>query len=410
MALKVEQADTAGDATGNTTPQQSSIDIEKILFLDLNTAKEKTIKYLMIGSVLLFEIGSAVCGVAPTMNAMIVGRVIAGSGGVGMYLGALTYNSVFTSMKERPIYNAAIAALVAPVYIFLFPRYNSKPDVSGSTKLKQMDWVVFGVFLFAYIFQQVYCIFTTAERRLFPVQILKSRTIVLLYIAYAAAAAGVFVSIYYIPLFFQFTRGDSAIKAAIRLLLFICIMIFFVMLAGGLLLVLGRYMPIYIIAGVFMTIGGVLMHTVDASTNTGAVYGYEVLVAIGAGLSLQVAYSVAVMKVKPEEVFGATGVMNVSQIGSAAIALSLANIIFQNVGFIKLRDALTGRSFSAEELRGALAGAKSTILASDDPNVQKLAIDAIVDTIGLIWILVIVTGAVSIVSGAFMKREKLALQ
>jgi hypothetical protein len=41
----------------------------------------------MIGSVLLFEIGSAVCGAAPTMNAMIVGRVIAGSGDEGMYLG-----------------------------------------------------------------------------------------------------------------------------------------------------------------------------------------------------------------------------------------------------------------------------------------------------------------------------------
>jgi predicted MFS family arabinose efflux permease len=38
------------------------------------------IKSLMIGSVLLFEIGSAVCSAAPTMNAMIVGRVIAGSG------------------------------------------------------------------------------------------------------------------------------------------------------------------------------------------------------------------------------------------------------------------------------------------------------------------------------------------
>jgi MFS family permease len=45
------------------------------------------IKYLMISSVLLFEIGNAVCGAAPTMNGMIVGRVIAGSGGAGMYLG-----------------------------------------------------------------------------------------------------------------------------------------------------------------------------------------------------------------------------------------------------------------------------------------------------------------------------------
>lgn len=181
------------------------------------------------------------------------------------------------------------------------------------------------------------------------------------------------------------------------------------MLAGGLLPVLGRYMPIYIIAGVFMTIGGALMHTVDANTKTGAIYGYEVLVAIGVGLALQVAYSVAIVKVKPEEIFGTTSVMNVSQIGSAAIALSLANIIFQNVGFIKLRDTLVGRGFSSEELRGALAGAKSIILVGDDLNVQKLAIQAIVDTMSVIWILVIVAGAVTIVSGAFMKREKLAL-
>ncbi len=156
------------------------------------------------------------------------------------------------------------------------------------------------------------------------------------------------------------------------------------MLAGSLLLVLGRYMPIYIIASVFMTIRGVLMHTIDTSTKTGAIYGYEVLVAIGASLALQIAYSVAIIEVKPEEIFGATGVMNVSQIGSATIALSLANIIFQNIGFIKLRDALAGQGFSAEELRGALAGAKSTILTSNNPNVQKLAINAIVDTMGMI--------------------------
>lgn len=45
------------------------------------------IKYLMIGSIVTFEAGSALCGAAPNMNAMIVGRIIAGMGGAGMYLG-----------------------------------------------------------------------------------------------------------------------------------------------------------------------------------------------------------------------------------------------------------------------------------------------------------------------------------
>lgn len=41
----------------------------------------------MIASIVLFEAGSALCGAAPTMNAIIVGRVLAGVGGAGMYLG-----------------------------------------------------------------------------------------------------------------------------------------------------------------------------------------------------------------------------------------------------------------------------------------------------------------------------------
>lgn len=45
------------------------------------------IKGLYLASIVLFEVGSAVCGAAPTMNAMIVGRVVAGVGGAGMYLG-----------------------------------------------------------------------------------------------------------------------------------------------------------------------------------------------------------------------------------------------------------------------------------------------------------------------------------
>src|SRR4051812_43538210 len=44
-------------------------------------------KYIYISSILVFEAGSAVCGAAPNMNTMIVGRAIAGVGGAGLYLG-----------------------------------------------------------------------------------------------------------------------------------------------------------------------------------------------------------------------------------------------------------------------------------------------------------------------------------
>ncbi|CAL8584872.1 hypothetical protein XPA_010455 [Xanthoria parietina] len=44
-------------------------------------------KWVFIGCLTMFAAGSALCGGAPDMNAMIVGRVWAGAGGAGVYLG-----------------------------------------------------------------------------------------------------------------------------------------------------------------------------------------------------------------------------------------------------------------------------------------------------------------------------------
>lgn len=44
-------------------------------------------KWVFVGCLTMFAAGSALCGAAPDMNAMIVGRVWAGAGGAGVYLG-----------------------------------------------------------------------------------------------------------------------------------------------------------------------------------------------------------------------------------------------------------------------------------------------------------------------------------
>lgn len=44
-------------------------------------------KWLFIGCLTMFTTGSALCGAAPSMTAIIIGRVWAGAGGAGMYLG-----------------------------------------------------------------------------------------------------------------------------------------------------------------------------------------------------------------------------------------------------------------------------------------------------------------------------------
>lgn len=63
-------------------------------------------KWLFIISTVLFQAASALCGGAPNMSAMIIGRVLAGIGGNGMYLGTLTLMILHTREKERSGYLA----------------------------------------------------------------------------------------------------------------------------------------------------------------------------------------------------------------------------------------------------------------------------------------------------------------
>lgn len=62
------------------------------------------LKWIYVATLVIFEVGSVLCGAAPNMNTIIIGRVIAGMGGTGIYLGCLNYFSSLTTQKERGTY------------------------------------------------------------------------------------------------------------------------------------------------------------------------------------------------------------------------------------------------------------------------------------------------------------------
>jgi Na+/melibiose symporter-like transporter len=270
-------------------------------------------------------------------------------------------------------------------------------------------WVVFGICLISYILQQYFALFTTMDRRIFPVHFLKSRSLLLLYIATAGAAAANAITLYYVPLFFQFTRGDSALQAAVRLLPFICLFIFSIMLAGGLLPVVGRYNIFYLIGGSLTLAGGALMFTIDANTSTSRIYGYEILIASGTGLVFQNAYAVAAAKVSDKDKVKAIGFINVSQIGTIAIALAIAGSLFQNIGFNSLKSAFAGYNFPDDYVRSALAGNISPVFSSSDQEVIHIAVVTVARTIQRVFGAVVAAGALILSSALLMRWERVDL-
>ncbi|KAK5451770.1 hypothetical protein LTS15_008030 [Exophiala xenobiotica] len=74
-------------------------------------------KWVYIGCVAVFELGSLVCGVAPNSTALIVGRAIAGLGSAGVMSGAITIVVYLVPLQKRPAYTGMFGGVMAVAFI-----------------------------------------------------------------------------------------------------------------------------------------------------------------------------------------------------------------------------------------------------------------------------------------------------
>ena len=61
-------------------------------------------KWVYLGSLIVFEIGSTVCGAAPNSTALIIGRAVAGLGNAGLFQGAVIIIVYVVPLHKRPQY------------------------------------------------------------------------------------------------------------------------------------------------------------------------------------------------------------------------------------------------------------------------------------------------------------------
>lgn len=422
-------------------------------------------KVLYLITVFFFEAGSAICGAANTIDALIIGRAICGFGGAGMYLGVMTLLSVTTTEHERPTYigftgvtwglgtvlgpivggaftdssagwrwafyiNLVIGALFAPVWFLYLPRFDPRPGVALKKRLAEIDYlgtiliigayisgvmainfggatyawnsgriiglfVTSGVLFILFGTQQGLAIFTTAERRIFPVEFLKQRIMLILFAETACASTATFLPIYFIPLFFQFVHNDSALDAGVRLLPFVIFLVVVCVANGTIMSITGYYYPWYVVGGAFNLIGAALMYTVNNDSSTARVYGYSILLAIGAGAFVQASFSVAQAKVKPHMIPLAIGFITAGQVGGVTISLAIANSVFLNKSTQGILAVLP--NIPKEQVQAAISGAGSEFLTHLDEGIQQRVLVAIVDAMKNVYILDIVAGALALV-------------
>lgn len=287
-------------------------------------------KWVYLINIVLFMGFSALCGGAPNMSAMIIGRVFLGVSGAAIYCGIMVLLTLATDERERPVYfsitavvwsvgtvigpiiggafalvtwrwsfyiNLIIGGVITPIAVVILPSYDPLPkSVTLGQRAKNFDFVgttlliAFSIclimainfggvlyawnsasiivlfvvgFLVAIAFgiQQSFCWLTTQVDRIFPVPLLQNKEAVLLAISMIFSNASSFIPIYYIPVYFQFSLGDSPLQAAIRLLPLILIFSFFNLSQGFLMVRLGYYWPWFLGGGALLTAGNAMLCT-----------------------------------------------------------------------------------------------------------------------------------------------------
>ncbi|EKM52461.1 uncharacterized protein PHACADRAFT_211715 [Phanerochaete carnosa HHB-10118-sp] len=75
------------------------------------------IKVVYIISIIVFEVGSVLCGAAPSMEVLILGRAVAGCGAAGITICSIATIATFTRLEDRPALFGGFGVLLAAASI-----------------------------------------------------------------------------------------------------------------------------------------------------------------------------------------------------------------------------------------------------------------------------------------------------
>ena len=70
-------------------------------------------KWVYLGAIAIFEIGSIICGAAPTVEVLIFGRAFAGVGASGIFVAVLSIIAEVTRIEQRPVLFGTFGAVFA---------------------------------------------------------------------------------------------------------------------------------------------------------------------------------------------------------------------------------------------------------------------------------------------------------
>ena len=144
---------------------------------------------------------------------------------------------------------------------------------------------VFGLGLFLtllFLWQE-----TRAKEPILPLRLFKNHTFSLTSVLGFIIGAGMFGAIVMLPLYLQVVKGNSATSAGLKLIPLMLGIVSMSIFSGKRITATGKYKIFPILGAAIMTLGLILMSTLNETTPFGVLSIYAIMVGAGLGLSMQ---------------------------------------------------------------------------------------------------------------------------
>ncbi|KAI5463168.1 major facilitator superfamily domain-containing protein [Mariannaea sp. PMI_226] len=310
------------------------------------------LRWTFMVCILIFEVGSALCGAAPSSTAFILGRAIAGLGSAGIFTGASMAIIPLVPLHKRPMFQSmfgmvfGVASICGPliggaftgkvtwrwcfymnlpigafamVCLYLFMKSPEMPKESipvwkhitrldplgtfffipamvsfilalqwGGAEYPWSNWriillfVVFGLAGIAFCTVQV----MMPETATIPLRIIRQRTMFAGFFVMFFMAGAMMVVVYYVPLWFQATKGVDPIKSGIYTIPLVTTLVVSGLMGAAFTQKIGYYTPTMIASPCVMAIGEGLLSTFTPNTGHAHWIGYQFIVGYGLGLGM----------------------------------------------------------------------------------------------------------------------------
>ncbi|CBF80597.1 hypothetical protein AN8459.2 [Aspergillus nidulans FGSC A4] len=216
-------------------------------------------------------------------------------------------------------------------------------------------------------------------------------------------AGAYFITLYYLPIYFQSVFNSSPIGSGVRMLALIIPLTIAAIVQGMALVKIGIVPLFWIIGGILGTVGAGLFYTMDVDTSTGQWIGFQIIVGFTVGWTFQVALSNGQVHASPEDMSQVTAIINFSVTVGGAIFLSAAQCVFNNQLLKELAATLPEIDPAI-----ALATGATQIREAFEPNQIPLVISAYMVGLKAVFAIIIAAfGIATLIGGSLGSWKRL---